>query len=356
MAAFSQRVISITQDTIVPKVFDNYLSDNFITYRFISNGKKWTGETLKFPIKISKNTSGGSFSGLDTHSVATVDTRITLSYDLRAYEIQVAIPGLEKLVNGVSESQILDLVKVEMESSANDAADDIGTMLYLDGTGNGSKDFNGFGNLIDDGTTATSVGNQSRSTYPTLAGVRTASGGTMTLTKLDTLYTGVAGGSASKQKPTVIISDETVWNLGTSLLAPTVQANYQANGFPMVTRNSKGAMSAGDLKGALGFTSIIYRGVPWVADEKAPTQTVWFVNEEYIQWYGLKDPDMQQVSVGSNIDGVYAEAPSGNTGLQFSGMMKPVNQYGEVGHIYLFGNLTTSQPRRQGRLTGVTGV
>jgi hypothetical protein len=355
MAAFSQRVTSITQDTIVPKVFDNYLSDNFVTFRFIANAKKWTGETLKFPIKVAKNTLGGSFSGLDAFSTSTVESRITLSYDLRAYEIPVAVPGLDQLVNGASESRVLDLVKVELESSANDAADDIGTMFYLDGTGNANKDFNGFGNLIDDGTTATNVGNQSRSTYPMLAGIRTASGGTMTLTKLDNLYTGVSGGSASKQKPTVIISDETVWNLGTSLLAPTVQANYQANGFPMVTRTSRGAMSAAEMKGALGFTSIIYRGIPWVADEKSTSQTVWFVNEEYIQWYGAKDPAMQGTPGGSNIDGVYSEI-SGNTGLQFSGMMKPVNQYGEVGHIYLFGNLVTTQPRRQGRLTGVTGV
>jgi len=356
MAAFTQRVISITQDTIVPKVFDQYLSDNFVTYRFISNGKKWSGETLKFPVKIAKNNLGGSFSGLDQHSTSTVETRITLSYDARAYEIPVAVPGLEKLVNGVSESRVLDIIKVEMESSANDAADDVADMFYGDGTGNSSKDFNGLGNLNDDGTTAATVGNQSRTTYPVLAGTRTASGGTMTLTKLDNLYTGVSGGSATRQKPTIIVSDETVWNLGTSLLAPTVQANYQANGYPMVTRTSRGAMSAGDLKGALGFTSIIYRGVPWIADEKSTSQTVWFVNEEYLNWYGLKDPDMQGVVAGGNVDGVYAEMPGANTGLQFSGMMKPVNQYGEVGHIYLFGNLVTTQPRRQGRLTGVTGV
>jgi len=356
MAAFTQRVISITQDTIVPKVFDQILSDNFVTARFMSNGKKWSGETLKFPVKIAKNSLGGSFSGLDTFNTSSVETRITLSYDPRFYEIPVAIPGTEKLINGISESRVLDIVKVEMESSANDAADDIADMFYSDGTGNGGKDFNGFGNLVDDGTTAATVGNQSRTTYPMLAGTRTASGGTMTLTKLDNLYTAVSGGSATRQKPTMIISDETVWNLGTSLLSPTVQANYQANGYPVVTRSSRGAIAGGDLKGALGFTSIIYRGVPWIADEKSTSQTVWMINEEYITWYGIKDPDMQGVVAGGNIDGVYSEMPGANTGLQFSGMMKPVNQYGEVGHIYAFGNAVTPHPRRQGRLTGVEGV
>lgn len=352
---FSQRVISITQDTILPKVFDNILSDNFATFRFISNGSKWSGETLKRPVKLVKSTLGGSFSGLDEHSTDTFESRQTMSYDLRAYEMPVAVPGLDLLVNA-GEAQVIDLIKTEMESSGADALDDIGTLFYGDGTGNGSKDFNGLDNLDDDGTTSTTVGSLSRTTYPSLSGTRTASGGTMTLTKLSTLYSAVSGGSAVRQKPSVIVSDETVRNLFESLLTPTVAANYQANGYPVVTRTSRGAIAAGELKGAQGFTSLIYKGIPWVADEKSTSQTVWYLNENYLDWYGLKDPDMQQVSLGDTHEGTYSEAPTGNTGLQFSGMMKPVNQYGKVGHLYLFGNLVTFQPRRHGRLTGVTGV
>lgn len=355
MAAFTQRVISITQDKIVPKVFDQFLSDNLATFRFISNGKKWVGETLKFPVKVAKNTNGGSFSGLDTHSTDAVETRQTLSYDLRAYEIPVAIPGLDRLVNA-TEAQVVNLVKTEMESSAQDGLDDVGDMFYADGTGNSSKEFNGLGNLADDGTTATTVGNLSRTTYSSLNGAVNASGGTMNLTKLSTLRSDVSGGSATSQKPTLVISDETVWNLGESLLSSTVQANYQANGFPVVTRTSRGAMSQAELKGALGLSSIIYSGIPWVADEKATSQTVFMVNENYLLWYGINDPQMSQPSFGENIDGVYMDIPSKYSGLNWSGLMKPVNQYGEVGHIYLFGNLVTNGPRRQGKLTGVTGV
>lgn len=352
---FSTRVTSITQDKILPKVFDNILSDNFAAYRFVSNGKKWSGETLKRPVKLVQSTLGGSFSGLDTHSTSTVNSRRTMYYYLKAYEIPVAVPRLDKLVNS-TDAQVIDLVKAEMESSAMDALDDIGDMFYGDGTGNASKDFEGLGNLVDDGTTASTVGGLSRTTWTSLAGTRTASGGLMTLTKLGTLHVNVSGGSASKQKPTLIISDETVWNLYESLLTPTVQANYNANGYPMVTRRSRGAIPAGQLKGAQGFSSLIYRGVPWVADELSTSQTVWMLNENYLDWYGIKDPDMTQVSLGSTHEGTYSEAPSDFTGLQFSGMMRPVNQYGDVGHIYLFGNLTTFQPRRHGRLTGVTGV
>src|SRR3990167_399923 len=355
MAAFTQRTISITQDKIVPKVFDQFLSDNLATFRFISNGKKWVGETLKFPVKIAKNTQGVSFSGLDTHNVDAVETRQSLSYDLRAYEIPVAIPGLDRLVNA-TEAQVVNLVKTEMESSAQDGLDDVGDMFYSDGTGNASKDFNGLANLADDGTTSTTVGNLSRTTYSSLNGAVNASGGTMTLTKLATLHSDVAAGSATSQKPTLAISDETVWNLFESLLTPAVQSNYATNGLPVVTRTSRGAMSAGELKGAAGFTSLIYKGVPWVADEKATSQTVFMINENYLMWYGINDSQMSQPNFGDNVDGVYMDIPSKYSGLNWSGLMKPINQYGEVGHIYLFGNLVTNQPRRQGKLTGVTGV
>lgn len=352
---FSQRVVSITQDTILPKVYDNILSDNFATFRYIANGKKWVGETLKRPVKLSKNSNGGSFSGLDVHSTAAVETRQTMSYDLRGFEMPVAIPGMDRLVNQ-SEAQVIDLIKVEAESSAIDALDAIGDIFYDDGTGNDSKDFNGLDNLNDDGTTATTVGGLSRTTYVSLKGTRTASGGVMNINKLGSVYSGAAGGSAMKQRPTIMQSSETEWNLYEQLLSPTVRANYEAGGYPMVTRKSRGVVAQGNLNGALGYTSLVFRATPWVGDEKAPTQTVWFNNENYLEWYGAKDAEMEQVDLGQTHEGVYDEMPSKNTGLQFSGFMKPVNQYGVIGHIYLLGNLVTFQPRRHGRLTGVTSV
>ena len=140
MAAFGTRVTTVTQDHILPKVVDTILAGNFITYRVLSQGKKWNGETLKKPIKYVKSDLGGSFSGLDTHSTSTVDTRVLMEYDLRGYEMPVAIPGMDKAVNRTP-AQVLNLVRVEVESAQEDACDDLGTMFYADGTGNSDKDF-----------------------------------------------------------------------------------------------------------------------------------------------------------------------------------------------------------------------
>lgn len=353
---FTDRVKTITQDTILPKVVDTILGDNFITFRVLSNAKRWSGETLKKPIKFVASTLGGSFSGLDTHSTSTVETRVMMSYDVRGYEMPVAIPGMEKAVNR-TEAQVLNLVRVEVESAQEDALDDIGTMLYADGTGNSSKDFLGWDALIDDGTSVDSIGGQSRTTYTTLKGTRTASGGTMDLDKIATLVSATSAGSSMRRRPTMLVSDETVWDLYESLLTPTQRANYDSHGLPVVTRTSKSPMRAAELKGAAGYTALTFRGIPWCADEKSTAQTLWSTNENYVDWYGLNDPDLKSISLGtSNIDSVYSEVPSKNVGFQWTGFMRPINQYGEVAHIYLLGNQVSWNPKTHGRLTGITGV
>lgn len=353
---FGNRVTTITQNTILPKVFDTILGDNWITFRVVSNGLKWSGHTLDRPLKVTKSTLGGSFSGLDTHSTATSDTRVLMSYDPRGYEMPISIPGMEKAVNR-TEAEVINLVRVETESAQEDALDSIGTMLYADGTGNSNKDFLGWDALIDDSTSVVTIGNLSRTTYPTLKGTRTASGGTLDLDKCATLISAVSAGSAARQRPTVLVSDETVWDLYESLLTPTQRANYETNGLPMMTRQSKAPVRAAELKGAAGYVALTYRGIPWLADEKSSVQTLWAANENYIQWYGLRDPDLQEINLGTaDIEGVYSEVPSKNTGFQWTGFMRPINQYGEVAHIYLLGNQVSFNPKRHGRLTGITGV
>ena len=59
---FDAYVQSITQDKIVPKVVDNILNSNVLALRILGKQKPWSGESLKFPIKYQKSTTGGSFS------------------------------------------------------------------------------------------------------------------------------------------------------------------------------------------------------------------------------------------------------------------------------------------------------
>lgn len=353
---FSNRVTTITQDYIIPSAVDTFLSDNFISFRFLANAEKWRGTTMSRPLKIAKSTLGGSFSGLDTHSTSSVETRVLMTYDVRGYEMPVAISGMDLAVNK-TDAQVLDLIGVEVESAQQDALDDVADMLYADGTGNSNKDFFGLDALDDDGTSVATLGGLLRSTYTTIKSTRTASGGTLDLTKMATLVSNVSSGSSMRRRPSVFDSSETEWDLYESLLSATVRANYQANGMPMVTRSSKSVVAAGSLNGAQGYTALTFRGIPWVADEKAPTQTIWALNENDLQWHGLQDKKMAQISLGkADLDNTYSDAPSKYTGFQWTDFMDPINQYGKVAHLYLLGNFVSFNPKTLGRLTGVTGV
>ena len=49
---FGQRLTTVTQDEILPQVVDTILGGNFITFRVLSNGKKWTGEHTEALVKM----------------------------------------------------------------------------------------------------------------------------------------------------------------------------------------------------------------------------------------------------------------------------------------------------------------
>jgi hypothetical protein len=44
------------------------------------------------------------------------------------------------------------------------------------------------------------------------------------------------------------------------------------------------------------------------------------------------------------------------TGFNWSGFIKPIDQYGKVGHIILLGNLISDDPRHQGVMITITGA
>ena len=353
---FTGRITTITQNIILAKNYDNFFGDtSFIPYRFMGNGLEWSGgAALEIPITIGKNTYGTSYSGMAKFTTGTLETRVKMSYDPRAYVIPVQIPGLEKAVNK-GEAATLKLVTQEIKTTFESLLDDVSDMGYADGTGNSNKNFLGLDALADDGTSAPTIATLSRTTYPTLAGVRTASGGTVTLDKLATFYMNLTSGSGQKNCPTVFVTDKTTWNyLEKLIVTGTVQANYTANGYPVVNRRSKAPV--GGLAGEAGFKSILYKGTPIIFDGNATAQTLWGLNENYLQWYGLRSDDLKAITMDFLDGSANADAPSADTGLQWSGFKDSFNQFGEVAYIHKLGNWITPKPGTQGRLTGITGA
>lgn len=335
---YGQRIQTTVQQKYLPFVVDTILDSNVLFQRVVRASKKWSGRTLRVPVKVSKNSTGTSFSGFDTFSTSATDNRQYMEFTPSFYQITCALPG-DELSVADTEEKVLDLMKLTIQSDTEDMADDLGTIFYADGTGNSSKDHLGLAALVDDGTSVANIGGLARATYTTLKGTVTASGGTLTLAKIDTLWSNVSSGSL---KPTAAYTTETVFNLYGQLLRPQ-------------ERITKDAATMKGLVGGTGFTALMYNGKPILADEKCTSGAFIFLNENFVDFYALPFHGAKPISYKSQIKGNDYDAPMG-LGFSWSDWIVPANAGAVVGHIYFGGEFITTNPKRHGKLTGITSI
>lgn len=335
---YGQRVQTTVQQKYLPFVVDTVLNSNVLFQRVVRASKKWSGRTLRAPIKVSKNSTGTSFRGFDTFSVNATDNRQFLEFTPSFYQITCALPG-DELSVADTEDKVLDLMKLTIQSDTEDMADDLGTIFYADGTGNGSKDPLGLAALVDDGNAVASIGGLSRSAFPTLQSTVTASSGVLSLAKADTLWAAATSGA---QKPTAIYTTETVFNLYGQLLRPQERITKPASGI-------KG------MKGGTAFDALEYNAKPILMDEKCTSGAFIMLNENYVDFYALPFFGTKSVAYKSQIEGNDYDAPIG-LGFSWSDWIIPANAGAVVGHIYFGGQFVTTNPKRHAKLTGVTGI
>jgi len=335
---YGQRIQTTVQTKYLPFVVDTILNSNVLFQRIVRGAKKWSGRTLRCPVKVSKNSTGTSFRGFDTFSTAATDNRQYMEYTPSFYQITCALPG-DELSVADTEDKVLDLMKLTIQSDTEDMADDLGTIFYADGTGNGSKDPLGLAAIVDDGNSVASIGGLSRSTYATLCSTVTASGGTLTLAKMDTLHAAVASGA---QKPTAWFTTETIFNLYGQLLRPQERIMKEASKMKGMT-------------GGTGFTALEFNAKPIIMDEKCTSGALIALNESYVDWYALPFFGAKPISYKSQIEGNDYEAPIG-LGFSWSDWIIPANAGSVVGHIYFGGQFITTNPKRHGKLTSITGI
>lgn len=339
--AYNAVVDNLTLEHIAPRVVDTVLRANELTTKMLSKTKEFRAATIDFPIKYQKGTATQSFNGFDTLPNSFTDTRILMKFNPRFNTANVALAVTDIAANNTA-AKVLDLTEVEMMSRAQDLADTIGTQLYADGTGNSNKDFLGLGNLVDD---TSSIGGLSRSTYTTLASTNTASGGTLSLFKMRTLYNAIADASVV---PTEAYTDYSTWALFETLLQPMERINKEINLAP-------------NFKGYTGFSALMFAGLPIIPDRKCTANTLFFLNSNFIDFYGLKTLVAEgmagkPVKVGGKlfVGNQYDEAE--NLGFFWTGWIKSTNQLAYNSFMVVGGNFITDNPRRHGKLTGILSV
>lgn len=358
----SARIEATTERRLYRKVVDQVLTSASFMSRLMGMGKPFNGKTFDIPIKVTDSSLGEFFSGLDTLSSQASDTLIELSYAHTAFAQPVVSIMLESFANSGPE-QSIDLDLFKYEEAVAEAIEALSDAMF--GTGSGDQPL-GLEAHVDDGTNASTIGGQSRTTYSVLNGTRTASGGTLTLSKLATLESAVCSAGVGSEYPSIHVTTKTVWDLFEQLLQPNVRAEYASIGYPALPLRASGVVrSRADLGGHAGFTALTYRGIPVISDESA-TSGVWYMlNERYLEWRGRTavpskySGQLEKIKLGApkTIEGapVGFSAPS-DAGWFMQSMQMMPNQAGMIGRVYVIGQVVGSQPRRQGQLNAITGV
>ncbi len=341
--AFNNVVDTITLEEIVPRVVDTVLRGNVFATKMLSKTKRFGAATMDFPIKYQVGTAITSFLGFDALPTSFTDTRVLLKYNPKFVAANVALAGTDLISNNTA-AKVLDLTRVEMQSRAQDLADGLGTMLWSDGTGNSSKDVLGLAAIVDDGTSVASIGGLARATYTTLKSTVTAAS-TLSLATMRTLYNAIADATIA---PTRIYTDYPSWALYEQLLQPQEKIFKEVNVVP-------------NYKGYEGFNGLMYAAMEMVPDRKATSGVMVFLNENYLDFYGL-DADLDAFEGSKKVD-VAGKLFAGNQynevsnlGFYWTGFIKVNTQFAFNSFIILAGNLLTDNPRRHGKLTGITGI
>ena len=343
---YGQRIQTTVQTEYLPYVVDTILNSNVLFQRIVRGAKKWSGRTLRVPVKYKKNVTGQSFRGFDQFSVAATDNRQYMEFTPSFYQITCALPG-DELSVADTDQKILDLMKLTIQSDTEDMADDLGTIWYGDGTGNGSKDPLGVAALVDDGTVALTIGGLSRTTYATLKSTVTSLA-TLSLAGIDTLWINITSGSIM---PTVGITTPAVFNYYGQLLRP--QERIVKSTSEMKGEGFTGGTGFGGTKYGMG--GLEYNGKPILMDEKCTAGYFHLLNEDFLEWHALPYKFAKAVAYKSQVEGNDYEAPIG-LGFSWSDWIIPANSASVVGHVYFGGQFITTNPKRHGKLTGVAGI
>lgn len=357
---YGSNVDNFNERKLHAKVVDQIMDAPTLYSRIQSKGSPMEGKTMDYTIDIVADTQGEFFVGLETLNSSYVSTTIVLSYAHTAFTQPKVGKMLDDFANVGSTATInLDIFKYE--KAASEAMQRLGSAIYADGTANRP---NGLGIIVLDSGT---IGGQSRSTYSDLNATVTASSGTLTLAKLATLDDATRAASLMSSTTNLGATTKTIWSLYEQLLQPNVRQDYASYGPPKLGTRSSSVTRGAKADNGSGFLAIEHRGKPIIADDFCTSGSLYYLNEDSFGWVARTQvPEkyskmVEKVNLGTTkaYEGVGADVlsmPSEYNGWFYQKDMVLPNQAGTIGRFYVIGQFVTWEPRRNGVLTGITGV
>ena len=304
-------ILSTTLKNYIPKLTDNIFSARPLFYA-LTNGQTIRrvsgGANIVVPIIYGTNSTAGSYSGTDTIAT-TAQTGISAAeYSWGQYAATVTINGLEEAKNN-GEAQIIDLLEGKIFQTQETVIENMNTMFWADGLGNGGKDWNGLHLIV--AKPNTSLGDID----PTAAGnswwssTEVDENGALTQATMANVYNSVSVGN---DQPTIIITTQALYEAYEALLDGQI-------------RYTDTDVADG------GFQNLLFKGAPVTFDNAATAGQMMFLNTKYLQ-------------LVAHSDVWFKPTP----------FVRPTNQDAVFSQLLCYGQLTCSNRARQGYMFGAT--
>lgn len=276
--------------------------------------KRKGGLKMLEPLMYAKSTSGGSYSGWDTFNVAPQEGLTNAEFLWKYYYWSITINGQEEQENS-GESAMLNLLEAKWEQAKMSMVDDIGADLFLDGTGNGSKDVTGLALMVDNAGTYGNILRSSNSWWASQENGNAVAITAAGANGLRRMYNDCSYGR-QKRTPNLIV---------------TTQEGFES--YEALMDGNMRYSNTGEENVGFKAPNLMFRNAPLFWDDYCQDATLYMLNTDFIKWIVNSDRDM--------------------TPTPFK---VPTNQDGKVAQILWAGNLTCSNCRHQGKFTALTNA
>lgn len=299
------QINGITRDKFIPKLYDNVFNSNPLLQRLKDKSYKKLdgGNKVLIPLEYDDASASGWYTGAETLSVTDNEVFTAAAVDWCQLYASIIISGRDKMIN-MGDSQVIEFVASKTRNAEKTMAAQLSTGIYSDGT-----DAKSIVGLRDWVATDQSVGGISQTTYSWWQAQVDSSTTTLTMSALQTLYHNCV---LNNMQPSVAVATKANYNRYYALLQP--QQRF------VDTQSAKG-----------GWTTLMFNGIPLIADTSCPANHLFFLNEENLHLIVHKERDMH-----------------------FTGFKDPINQDVEVAQVLWMGAFASSNNRMHGKFSALT--
>lgn len=348
---YGQRVSNFNYQMELATIVDSILNSTTLASHILYNAKNFNRYTLLKTVKAIRRTQFQEVSGLEPLNGSAENVTIQLAFNRALF----SMPTVKILSEAFARQydQGIDYDQFEYEDVLDETLYGLTSVFF-----NGGTNFVGLNQLTDDGTNYDDIGGASRATYSVLNGTVKDMGGTGSLSKIASLYSSVSD-TGPNESPSLIATTFDVFDLIESLYLPTVRHEYKT--LPVGGRYPTAHPADGM---GNGFTTMDWRGIPILKDKAIAAGYGYMLNLNYLAYYGdQKVPQsfskfLQPVKLGKSSvkEGQSTMRPSDYSGFFFQEERMMPNNGGTIGRFWVSGQLTSFQPRRQGRFINFNAV